>query len=293
MNIAICAICKQENLYLRDWVSYYYEMGVSNIILYDNNDINGEYPQNVIGDYIHNGFVIYKDVRGKYRHQVEAYTQCYKEYKTNYDWIGFLDVDEYWYLSPNLTFEDFFSEERLPDAIGLFINWLNFGDNGKLHYENKPVQERFSKPTMPVDFISNNDFANSVCKLFVKCYKNEADVMFYDANAFDYYYYKDEPYKMYFVDGTEYGERDKLFDFSMSYIKHYRTLTIEEFLYRRFGRRGYADNASRHSKEEIMQYFWDQNEWTEEKQKIVDDFFRSFEVVNDEPIRTKRIFDEE
>lgn len=68
---------------------------------------------------------------------------------------------------------------------------------------------------------------------------------------------------------------------------------IEEFLYRRFGRRGYADYASRHNKEEIMQYFWDQNEWTEEKQKVVDDFFSRFEVIDDEPIKTKRIFDEE
>ena len=82
-------------------------------------------------------------------------------------------------------------------------------------------------------------------------------------------------------------------DYTLSFIKHYRTLSIEEFLYRRFGRRGYADYASRHNKEEIMQYFWDQNEWTEEKQKVVDDFFSRFEVVDDEPIKSKRIFDEE
>ena len=42
-----------------------------------------------------------------------------------------------------------------------------------------------------------------------------------------------------------------------------------------------------------MQYFWDQNEWTEEKQKVVDDFFSRFEVIDDEPIKSKRIFDEE
>lgn len=293
MKIAICGICKCENLYLREWVEYYYKMGITNIILYDNNDINGEYPQQVIGDYIANGFVIYKDARGKYRYQVDAYTECYKEYVTEYEWIGFLDIDEYWYLSPDITFEDFFSEERLPNAIAVFINWLNYGDCDKLHYENKSLLERFDKPTFPIDFISNDVIANSVCKLFVKCRPNDVDVLFFDANGIDYYYKAKQPFEFYFTNGEKYDAQRTIMNFSISYIKHYRTLTIEEFLYRRFGRRGYADNASHHNKEKIMSYFWDQNEWTEEKQKVVDDFFSRFEVEDDKPIKTKRIFDDE
>ena len=81
MKIAICTIIKQENLYLRDWVEYYLKMGVSNIILYDNNDINGEFPQHVIGDYIESGVVIYENARGLHRYQIEAYNNCYEKYK--------------------------------------------------------------------------------------------------------------------------------------------------------------------------------------------------------------------
>ncbi len=293
MKLAICVIAKQENLYLREWIEYYYKMGVANIILYDNNDVNGEYPQNVIGDYIANGFVLYKDVRGKHRYQVTAYNMCYEEYSRNYDWIGFLDVDEYWYLSPDLSFDDFFSEDRFPNAIAVFINWLNYGDNGNVHYENRPVQERFLKPTLPIDFISNKTMCNKVKKVFVKCCGDDIKVVFFDANGLDHYYIN-EPRKYYAVNGLEYCDGgEDVMDYTLSFIKHYRTLSIEEFLYRRFGRRGYADYASRHNKEEIMQYFWDQNEWTEEKQKVADDFFSRFEVVDDEPIKSKRIFDEE
>ena len=151
MNVAICCIVKQENLYLRDWVKYYYDMGVTKIVLYDNNDVDGEYPQQVIGDYIASGFVDYKNARGFYRYQVEAYNQCYNEYIDEFDWIGFLDIDEYWYLSPHLTFEDFFSEERFPNCAGIFINWICYGDNGLVHYDNRPVQERFKTPTYPID----------------------------------------------------------------------------------------------------------------------------------------------
>ena len=67
----------------------------------------------------------------------------------------------------------------------------------------------------------------------------------------------------------------------VSVIKHYRTLTIEEFLYRRFGRRGYADKSSSYNYDEIMNVFWSQNMWTQEKQNIIDDFFNNFEVIED------------
>lgn len=292
MKVAICAICKQENLYLRDWVEYYFKMGVENIILYDNNNIDGEYPQNVIGDYINSGFVIYKNARGKYRYQIEAYTECYREYKAEFDWIGFLDIDEYWYLSPQMTFDEFFSDERLPNALYMFINWLNYGDNDKLHYENKPVQERFPTPTFPLDVVSNNSILNCTSKIFIKCRPNEVDVLFYDVNAIDYYYYTDTDFTAYFANGETYDKHSVDMDFSVSYIKHYRTLTIEEFLYRRFGRGSYAGVSSNYNKETIMSFFWDQNKWTEEKQRIVDNFFENFEVIDDGPINVKRIFDE-
>ena len=42
MKTALCAIAKNENLYIREWVEYYMKLGFSNIILYDNNNINGE-----------------------------------------------------------------------------------------------------------------------------------------------------------------------------------------------------------------------------------------------------------
>jgi len=41
-KICQCAIVKNENLYLREFVEYYKKIGYSKIILYDNNEKNGE-----------------------------------------------------------------------------------------------------------------------------------------------------------------------------------------------------------------------------------------------------------
>jgi hypothetical protein len=261
MKIAICTIIKQENLYLRDWVEYYLKMGVSNIILYDNNDINGEFPQHVIGDYIKSGVVIYENARGLHRYQIEAYNNCYEKYKNVFEWIGFLDADEFWYLSPEFTFDTYFTEDRFPNAIAVFLCWINYGDCGKIHYENKPVWERFPNPSQPLNIISNGSDINKVRKVFLKCYC-DIEVEFKDVNWIKYWVPENMDLKnAYSSDGTEYNNNLPS-NYTYSYIKHYRTLTIEEFLYRRFCRKGYADHASFHNKDFIMKLFWEQNKWT-------------------------------
>ena len=277
---AICCIVKMENLYLRDWVDYHKALGFDNIILYDNNDENGEYPQMVIGDYIRDGFVIYKDVRGKYRYQLESYSQCYDEYGDEYDWIGFFDADEFVTLKNYDNVKEFLSENcfKSPEIVGIYVYWEIYGDNDQLHYENKPVWERFTKPKRII-----NDETHCF-KLFVKGKSALKKVIFTDANSLSFEVNEGEAGKI----GTNaVGEPIESWDvyahycFENCYIKHYNTLTIDEFLWRRFGRRSYADKDSSYNRERIMGIFTTINEMTPEKEKIVEDFFNDFKVIED------------
>jgi hypothetical protein len=192
--------------------------------------------------------------------------------------MGFFDIDEYWYLSPEYTIDGFFSEERLPNAYAVFVNWLCYGDNNNLYYENKPVYERFKIPTYPLTFTDKNGVeVNKIKKMFLKC---TDDMDFVIDEVDDVTYYTDlEEFNAYMANGEIY-DYDKT-THEVSVIKHYRTLTIEEFLYRRFGRRGYADKSSSYNYDEIMNVFWSQNMWTQEKQNIIDNFFNNFEVIED------------
>ena len=66
LNILLCIIIKNENIYLRQFIDYYFEIGVNKIIILDNNDLNnGEILEEVIKDYIVNGFVEIIDIRDK------------------------------------------------------------------------------------------------------------------------------------------------------------------------------------------------------------------------------------
>jgi hypothetical protein len=176
MQIAICAIFKNENLYLREWVEYHKKIGFDKIILYDNNDINGEYPHQVIGDYIMNGYVEVHNVRGhRWRFKVGdvtaglqplVYQLCRIQNKDKYDWMAFIDIDEFITIDekqPQNIHEIF--EKYGYDRDGfeqVLMSWYIIGDDGKLHYEQKPVQERFNKH---IDSLERKD---SMCDLWVK-----------------------------------------------------------------------------------------------------------------------------
>lgn len=269
----LCCIVKQENLYLRDFVEYYKNIGFTNILLYDNNDLEGEYPQQVIGDYISEGFVIYVDVRGKYRYQLDAYTECYQIYCDIYDWIAFFDVDEFLEIKNGENVSEFLLQKMFLDTDAIYLYWLIYGDNGLLHYNQIPVYDRFTIPNKP-DNEKNN------YKIILRGIGSNKTYTFTDANSFIWH----SGFGGLVVKNTE-GKiiTDKnpyeSFTYNNAYIKHYNTLTIEEFLYRRFGRRSYADKASSFNKEVIMKIFYDVNELTSEKEKIINDFFDKFEFL--------------
>lgn len=272
----LCCIAKQENLYLRDFVEYYKNIGFTNIVLYDNNDINGEYPQQVIGDYIADGFVIYIDARGKYRYQLEAYTECFKRYRDEYDWIAFFDIDEYLSIQDGRKIDEYLSDEMFSDADAIYFYWLIYGDNGLLHYDNRPVYNRFLCPNAP--YRDKNNY-----KVILKGVDSSMSYEFTDANAFKWFSQNGQiVVKNADGDIVTFKNPYESFTYSNAYIKHYNTLTIEEFLYRRFGRRSYADKATSFNRERIMKIFYDTNEMTEEKEKMVNDFFEKFEIKEDE-----------
>jgi hypothetical protein len=279
MDIAICLIIKNENLYLREWVKYYKDLGAAAIILYDNNDINGEYPQQVIGDYVADGFVKYHDVRGKYRYQLEAYGDCCAMYRDKYDWICFFDTDEYLTFSNNQDINGFFGQDVFKDETVemLAVYWSIYGDNNLLHYDGRPMFERFTTPK------EHSDAANT----YKMCLRGKGsklwNITWLDANMLTYYYPEGSKVNT-LLPSLKYAENLSLYQqgcWDNVVLNHYNTLTIEEFLYRRFCRRGYADMATDFNKDRVMKIFYDINEITSEKEAIINEFFSKFNFNED------------
>ena len=109
------------------------------------------------------------------------------------------------------------------------------------------------------------------------------DVEFTDANAVSFKYYESEPFIIMDAAGREIGPYSGYVQWSYdcAALNHYQTLTIDEFLCRRFGRKSYADKASSFNENVIMGIFWQLNEHTQEKDKIVEDFLAKYNMEED------------
>ena len=90
LKVCLCAIGKKENLYAKEYVNHYKNLGYKHIYIYDNNDINDEKFEDVLQEEIKENFVTIIDFRGKPTAQCVAYIDCYEKYNKQYDWLSFL-----------------------------------------------------------------------------------------------------------------------------------------------------------------------------------------------------------
>lgn len=166
MRTLLCGIAKLENNYIREWVEYHKNIGFTNIVLYDNNDLDGETFDSVIGDYIKSGFVILKNWRGRKLAQIPAYNSCYNEYKDKYDWIGFWDIDEFLVIEKEKTISDFLSKDAFKNTQSIRLCWKQYTDNGIVKVKNgnysvKRFTEVFDKSFCLKNKIPTGNFYNS------------------------------------------------------------------------------------------------------------------------------------
>lgn len=146
IKVCLCVIAKNENLYIKEFVEYYKNIGYNKIFIYDNNEQNGENFVDVIKDYIIIGFVEiihFKNINSNSTPQLEAYKDCYYKNNKIFNWLSFFDVDEY--LELNKKYKNvkyFLTDKKFKNCKNIKINWLFYFDKNKLYYENKTLQER-------------------------------------------------------------------------------------------------------------------------------------------------------
>jgi hypothetical protein len=132
MNIALVCIAKDEDNYINEWVGYHLKLGFNKIYIYENDWYSN----------INHPDVITILVNGS-RQQIPVYNHFINEYKNEYDWVAFLDVDEFIVLKKHNTIHELMNDYNTESALG--INWVFFGDNNKTFNGDYSVLERFTK----------------------------------------------------------------------------------------------------------------------------------------------------
>ena len=152
-KVTICAIFKNEAMYLREWIEFHRIVGVEHFYLYNNNS-NDEYLR-ILDPYIEKGIVTLVDWPYQ-QAQMEAYNDCVKRFKLESHWIGFIDIDEFVVPNEMDTIYDFLKAYKYYPAVVIY--WRVFGSSGKI--------KRDVKRLVTEDFISCWPKLDSIGKCF-------------------------------------------------------------------------------------------------------------------------------
>ena len=261
-KIALCCIAKMENRYIREYVDYYKTLHFDKIFIYDNNDVEGERLEEVIGDYIACGFVQTVDFRGRKVVQLEAYQDCYAKHSHEYDWIAFFDCDEYLsFVNASTEIHSFLSQDCFLPFQAIHVNWMVYGDNELLDDDGRSLIERFKNPVLPLDFVLNGRPHNNHVKSIIRGGMQAPLKWTTPHTIFSYYLRCCTPE----AKETNISSPFQNFVFDTAYLRHFSTKTIGEWVTNKM-RRGFPDQEELSWKESLtVGHFFDTNKLTPEK----------------------------
>ena len=151
LKVAMCAIAKKENRYIKYFIKHYKDIGYNHFYLYDNNLSGRESLEDVeiVKDGVKEGYITIIDYKNIPNHpQMEAYYSCYENYNKEYDWISFYDIDEFLILKEKrIKIQHFVNHPRFNNCDNIKVSWKVYNDNEQLEYEDRPLIERFPTET--------------------------------------------------------------------------------------------------------------------------------------------------
>ena len=141
MKIAVCLIARDEGRYLLEWMAYNLVLGFDEILIYDNDSIDGtrDLVRQACNADRRIRYFPWPDIPGR-PPQLRAYNHALKH--TDADWIAFIDTDEFIVLREHDRIGDFLA--GFDDSIGAVrLHWRIFGSSGHQTFANDLVIRRF------------------------------------------------------------------------------------------------------------------------------------------------------
>ena len=204
----------------------------------------------------------------KIRPQFDAYQNCYKNYNHKFEWLSFFDFDEFLeFRYKGMTIKEFLKKKKFEKCQDIKINWIIYGNDNSLLYENKPLKERFNvaepynldnkhiKTTVRGNLSINywNDMETphtSSSNKFISC--SSSGEIISSSSPFNY-----PP------------------EYKYAYLKHYRFKSFEEFCIKiKRERSDFTLKENKNNTIELIKNLYLQNKGNDKKLKIIKSIFK-------------------
>ena len=154
IKVALCTMGKMENLYINEFVDYYYKLGIDHIFIYDDNEDGTEKMSDAL-DNKHKKFItINKAKLFHINNQSTAFSNCYKSNIDKFDWFLMVDMDEFLFIVNN-TLKGYLTNKEFDKCDFIKFHWVITTDNDLVYYDKRPLFERFKPPYIKTQFIKS------------------------------------------------------------------------------------------------------------------------------------------
>ena len=160
-------------------------------------------------------------------------------------------------LKKNKNIQEFLGEKKFEKCYNIKINWILYSDNDLIYYDNRTVQERFTKPLIKD---SENKHIKSTVRGHLK--KNYWESMWqpHSSNAI---------IESCIPTGKKTDAKSPFHtppNFEVAYIKHFATKTIEEYISKiKRGRSDFKVTINYDLWKRKLAYFFGRNKKTKKK----------------------------
>ena len=230
MKVALCVCGRLGNRYVSEYVKHYKNLGFDHIYIADNNRDGEENFKDVLQSDIDENFVTLYD----YSHLTAftdliytCFTDMYNKLSNEYDWVAFFDMDEFLTLVKDTNIKDYLSRECFKNANQILINWKTYTDNDLIYDDGRPCLERFTTPMDINKYVQYEDIKEN---LHIKCIVRTKIA---NVKCESVHYLSAE-----LLENTTYNNCGtkimpgafQEINYELSYIKHFFTKTIDEFI---------------------------------------------------------------
>lgn len=132
---SICAIFKNEDLVIKEWIEYHLLLGVDHFYLYNNNSTDNF--QNILNPYIEKEIVSLIEWNFAPPSQFSAYENFYNNFWEENQWVAFIDLDEFICPYRELTIKDWIKKFEKYGSVSIY--WKQFGTSGKINNDDSQL----------------------------------------------------------------------------------------------------------------------------------------------------------
>ncbi len=137
-RFGLVIIAKNEADYIEEWLEFHLMQGAEHIVVYDNGSTDDTVAR--LSPYLAEGLVTlvpWSTFQERVNNQSLAYAHALVNFGGWFEWLGFLDADEFLFATVEASMPAILQELSQLPAIG--VPWSMFGTDGQLTRPNAPV----------------------------------------------------------------------------------------------------------------------------------------------------------